>query len=26
VFPPGADLARVRKDVFEETGPWLGLY
>lgn len=25
-FPPGADLARVRKDVFEETGPWLGLY
>jgi hypothetical protein len=25
-FPPGADLARVRKDVFEEAGPWLGLY
>lgn len=25
-FPPGADLARVRKDIFEKAGPWLGLY
>jgi hypothetical protein len=25
-FPPGADLARIRNDVFEEIGPWLGLY
>jgi hypothetical protein len=25
-FPPGADLARIRKDVFDELGPWLGLY
>lgn len=25
-FPPGADLARVRKDLYEEIGPWLGLY
>lgn len=25
-FPPGADLARVRKDVFEQIGPWLGLF
>lgn len=25
-FPPGADLARVRKDVFDQMGPWLGLF
>ncbi len=25
-FPPGADLARVRKDVYEQLGPWLGLF
>ena len=25
-FPPGADLARVRKDVYEQMGPWLGLF
>jgi hypothetical protein len=25
-FPPGADLARIRKDVYEQMGPWLGLY
>lgn len=25
-FPPGADLARIRKDVFDQIGPWLGLY
>lgn len=25
-FPPGADLARVRKDIYEELGPWLGLF
>jgi hypothetical protein len=25
-FPPGADLARIRKDVYEQMGPWLGLF
>ena len=25
-FPAGADLARVSNDVFDELGPWLGLY
>lgn len=25
-FPPGADLARVRRDVYEQMGPWLGLF
>jgi hypothetical protein len=25
-FPPGANLARIRKDIFEEIGPWLGLF
>ncbi len=25
-FPPGADLARVRKDMYEQLGPWLGLF
>jgi len=25
-FPRGADLSRIRKDVYEEIGPWLGLY
>ncbi len=25
-FPQGADLARIRKDVYEEIGPWLGLF
>jgi hypothetical protein len=25
-FPPGADLARIRNDVFDEIGPWLGLF
>ncbi|HEV2247244.1 MAG TPA: hypothetical protein VGW37_11385 [Terriglobia bacterium] len=25
-FPPGADLARIRNDVYYEMGPWLGLY
>jgi len=25
-FPPGADLARIRNDVYDEMGPWLGLY
>lgn len=25
-FPPGADLARVRKDVYDQVGPWLGLF
>jgi hypothetical protein len=25
-FPPGADLARVRKDVYDQMGPWLGLF
>jgi hypothetical protein len=24
-FPQGADLARIRKDVYEEVGPWLGV-
>jgi hypothetical protein len=25
-FPPGADLARVRRDVYEQMSPWLGLF
>jgi hypothetical protein len=25
-FPPGADLARVRRDVYDQMGPWLGLF
>jgi hypothetical protein len=25
-FPPGADLARIRNDVYDEIGPWVGLY
>jgi hypothetical protein len=25
-FPPGADLARIRNDIFDEMGPWLGLF
>jgi hypothetical protein len=25
-FPPGADLSRVRKDVYDQMGPWLGLF
>lgn len=25
-FPAGADLARIRQDVYDEIGPWLGLY
>ena len=25
-FPTGADLSRVRKDIYEEIGPWLGLF
>ena len=24
-FPPGADLARIRTDVYNDVGPWLGL-
>ena len=25
-FPSGADLARIRKDKFDELAPWVGLY
>jgi hypothetical protein len=25
-FPPGADLARISKRIYEKAGPWLGLY
>lgn len=24
-FPPGADLARIRNDIYNDVGPWLGL-
>lgn len=25
-FPPGADLARITRAIYDEIGPWLGLY